>query len=87
MSNKTQDFRRSHITHIGDALKAAVGAGVVNPQVHVKLPSGAELRVGTGDRPAAAAVARPVAPAVVRPRARTPVAPVRPPVLSRRPAR
>jgi hypothetical protein len=90
VANRSHDFRQSHINHIGSALKAAVDAGVANPQVRVRLPSGAELHVGPGDRPAAAtavkpvAAVQPVAAAVVRPRARTPVRPAVPP---RRPVR
>jgi hypothetical protein len=76
MANQKQDFRRSHIAHIGDALRAAVSAGVRDPMVHVKLPGGAELHVGSGagDKPFAAA--RPVAPVVRKPVA---AAPLRPP--------
>ena len=53
MANKSQDFRSHHIAHIASALKAATDAGIRNPSVHVRLPSGAELRVGAGDRPVA----------------------------------
>ena len=84
MANKSQDFRSHHIAHIASALKAATDAGIRNPSVHVRLPSGAELRVGAGDRSVAPAVRKPAAPAVVRPTApavRRPVAaaPLKPP--------
>jgi hypothetical protein len=78
MANKSQDFRRSHINHIGDALKAAVSAGVRDPMVHVRLPGGAELHVGSGagGRPVAPVVPRPVAAAVIKPvKARAPAPP------------
>jgi hypothetical protein len=76
MVNRSQDFRASHINHVASALKAAVDAGVTNPQVHVRLPSGAELRVGAGDRPVAPAPRSPVAPVA---RKSVAVAPLKPP--------
>ena len=50
MANKRQVFRQHHLAR---ALKAAMTAGVPNPSVEVRLPTGSTLVVGSrGDAPA-----------------------------------
>lgn len=51
MANKAQPFLQHHVAR---ALRGAVAAGVSNPSVEVRLPSGASITVGGGNgKPAA----------------------------------
>jgi hypothetical protein len=75
MVNRPQEFKSHHITR---GLKAALKAGVQNPQVSVRLPNGSVLSVGGSDTK----LPRDMAP---RPPAKPAKAPV--PTRSSRPAR
>ena len=50
MANTPQPFRQHHLTR---ALRAAKAAGLDNPSVKVRLPSGVEFHIGGGEVPTA----------------------------------
>jgi hypothetical protein len=57
MANRSQPFRQHHIAR---ALRAASAAGMQNPTVEVRLPTGATIVIGgAGGKSAAAAVLKP----------------------------
>ena len=56
MANKTQPFL-SH--HVARALRGAVAAGVANPTVEVRLPTGATITVGGSGGTPAAVISKP----------------------------
>jgi hypothetical protein len=82
VANRVQPFHQHHVRR---ALKAAAAAGMSNPSVEVRLPSGATIAVsGAVDKPPRAVSPR-AAPASARTAAV--VAKPRKAVLLRRPAR